>query len=74
VTRVWRSKVDARHAHYLNRLIKQPPAHPSKRSNWLKFCHMCGSDISTSPRGVKCCGRCVGVKRLKPGYARSRVA
>jgi len=39
------------------RAVADPP-HPSKRANWLKFCHRCGADISHTPRGVRLCTYC----------------
>lgn len=45
---------------YLNQLIKleeQNGRHPSKRVNWLKFCRVCGADISSRRKGIRLCER-----------------
>jgi hypothetical protein len=46
------------HMRYLDRLISLGRPHASKRADWLKYCHVCGVDISHSPRGVRVCTRC----------------
>ena len=51
------------HMRYLTRLCRQAPPHPSKRANWLKFCAVCGGDISGSARGVRVCATCIPEKR-----------
>lgn len=47
-----------RHLRYLDRLIRIGRSHDSKRADWLKFCHVCGADISTTARGVRTCEGC----------------
>ena len=42
--------VDSSRMRYLGRLIKMGRSHPSKRADWIKFCHVCGVDISASGR------------------------
>jgi hypothetical protein len=41
---------------YLNRLIRAGRSHATKRVNWLKFCRVCGADISDLPARVRVCG------------------
>jgi hypothetical protein len=60
-----RAIAGARHMRYLKRLCALPAPHPGKRSNWLKFCSVCGREISTSARGVRTCGDCVPDKQLQ---------
>jgi hypothetical protein len=55
--RIYTSRRAANRMGYLNYLIRLG-WHPLKRANWLKFCHRCGADISTSPRRETLCGRC----------------
>jgi hypothetical protein len=46
---------------YLDRLIHMESTagkHQTKRSNWLKFCRICGEDISTTAKYVRTCSNC----------------
>jgi hypothetical protein len=46
---------------YLDRLVSlqaQRGRHASKKANWLKFCRICGKDISTTARYQRLCEEC----------------
>jgi hypothetical protein len=60
-------RVARRRFKYLDRLIALGPCHPSKRAAWLKFCHICGADISRSAKRVRVCDTC------RPDRAAQRV-
>ena len=66
-----------RHMRYLDRLIRtgRSPVSirrdPRKRSDWAKFCHVCGADISEKPRKVVTCGKNCAEIREEQKYKRS---
>ena len=44
---------------YLNHLIRLGRSH-GKRADWLKFCRICGADISRTACRNRLCGECRG--------------
>ena len=58
--RIYTSQSDCARMAYLNHLIRLGRSH-GKRADWLKFCKVCGADISRTPKLQRLCEDCRAV-------------